>query len=135
MRILITTAETPFVEGGGELHARRLRQVLRDHGHQVELFAFPMVKQLPRQIESEIDYCQQLHVETLGGERIDRVIGLNIVPHTQERTVIQHYSKGSQVNLDVDLVARYLETLLLNMDDSARSRLNMDMLARAGFVR
>ncbi len=65
----------------------------------------------------------------------NRIIGLNIVPHTQERTVIQHYSKGTKVNLEVDLVARYLETLLLNMDDKDKSKVNMELLTRAGFVK
>ena len=65
----------------------------------------------------------------------DGIVGLNIVPHTQERTVIQHYSKGTKVNLEVDLVARYLEALLLNMDDSDKGRINMDLLTRAGFVK
>lgn len=63
------------------------------------------------------------------------VIGLNIVPHTQERTVIQHYQKGTRVNIEVDLVARYLETLLLNMDKDDVGKVNMDLLARAGFVK
>ena len=65
----------------------------------------------------------------------NRIIGLNIVPHTQERTVIQHYSKGTKVNLEVDLVARYLETLLLNMDDKDKSKVNMVLLTRSGFVK
>ena len=64
-----------------------------------------------------------------------RVVGLNIVPHTQERTVIRHYTKGSRVNLEVDLVARYLETLLLNMDDKDRGKVNMELLMRTGFVK
>jgi riboflavin synthase len=63
------------------------------------------------------------------------MVGLNIVPHTQERTVIQHYSKGTKVNLEVDLVARYLETLLLNMDDKDKGKVNMELLTRAGFVK
>lgn len=65
----------------------------------------------------------------------NRIVGINIVPHTQERTVIQHYAKGTKVNLEVDLVARYLETLLLNMDDKDKGRVNMELLARAGFVK
>jgi riboflavin synthase len=65
----------------------------------------------------------------------DSIVGLNIVPHTQARTVIQHYKKGTKVNVEVDLVARYLETLLMNMDDDAAGKVNMDMLARAGFVK
>ena len=65
----------------------------------------------------------------------DRIIGLNIVPHTQERTVIQHYSRGTKVNVEVDLVARYLETLLLHMDDRDKGKVDMELLARAGFVK
>ena len=65
----------------------------------------------------------------------NRIVGLNIVPHTQERTVIQHYAKGTKVNLEVDLVARYLETLLLNMDEKDKGEVNMELLTRAGFVK
>ena len=38
---------------------------------------------------------------------------LNIVPHTMTHTVMGDYQVGTQVNLEVDLVARYLERLLL----------------------
>lgn len=48
---------------------------------------------------------------------VNRVEGaefeLNIVPHTLENTVMGTYVPGSRVNLEVDLVARYLERLLL----------------------
>ena len=63
------------------------------------------------------------------------IVGLNIVPHTQERTVIKHYTRGTRVNLEVDLVARYLETLLLNMDESDKDKLDIDLLTRTGFVK
>ena len=38
---------------------------------------------------------------------------LNIVPHTMTHTVMGDYKMGTKVNLEVDLVARYLERLLL----------------------
>ena len=38
---------------------------------------------------------------------------LNIVPHTLAETTMQDYQPGTRVNLEVDLVARYLERLLL----------------------
>ena len=48
---------------------------------------------------------------------VNRVEGaefeLNIVPHTLENTVMGTYVPGSRINLEVDLVARYLERLLL----------------------
>ena len=38
---------------------------------------------------------------------------LNIVPHTLQHPVMGDYKVGTKVNLEVDLVARYLERLLL----------------------
>ena len=37
---------------------------------------------------------------------------VNIVPHTLERTIMGEYEVGSRVNIEVDLVARYIERLL-----------------------
>jgi len=36
---------------------------------------------------------------------------LNIVPHTLSHTIMGDYQKGTQVNLEVDMIARYLERL------------------------
>ncbi|MAH73715.1 MAG: riboflavin synthase [Cellvibrionales bacterium TMED49] len=48
---------------------------------------------------------------------VNRVDGnefeLNIIPQTLTHTVIDAYREGTSVNLEVDLVARYLERLLL----------------------
>lgn len=38
---------------------------------------------------------------------------LNIVPHTLQETIMDGYRPGSEVNLEVDLIARYLERLML----------------------
>ena len=38
---------------------------------------------------------------------------LNIVPHTLVETIIGDYQPGTRVNLEVDLIARYLERLVL----------------------
>src|SRR5690606_15820908 len=37
---------------------------------------------------------------------------VNIIPHTMQETIISEYRPGSKVNLEVDLIARYLERLL-----------------------
>ncbi|HDZ07581.1 riboflavin synthase [Pseudohongiella sp.] len=42
---------------------------------------------------------------------------VNIIPHTQQATVIHTYRAGQHVNIEVDLIARYLERLVLG--DSA----------------
>ena len=59
---------------------------------------------------------------------------INIVPHTQEQTIIKNYKPGTKVNLEVDLIARYLERLLSKADDSMGSGITLESLAKAGFV-
>ncbi len=41
-----------------------------------------------------------------------RSFEVNIIPHTLEQTIFKHYQPGTEVNLEVDLLARYLERLL-----------------------
>ncbi len=62
---------------------------------------------------------------------------LNIVPHTAAQTLIGHYRPGSRVNLEVDLIARYLERLLLGEAESpatAGSGVTLELLQRSGFA-
>lgn len=48
----------------------------------------------------------------------DNTFTVNIVPHTQEMTTISRWDVGHRVNLEVDVVARYLERLLSARDDA-----------------
>lgn len=50
-----------------------------------------------------------LTVNTVNGAEFT----LNIVPHTLEKTTLAFVSTGMRVNLEVDIIARYLERLLL----------------------
>ncbi|MCU7993898.1 riboflavin synthase [Shewanella glacialipiscicola] len=61
---------------------------------------------------------------------------LTIVPHTAGETTLISLQAGDKVNIEVDLIARYLERLM-NYDgkDNKSGGVTMDMLARAGFVR
>ncbi len=68
---------------------------------------------------------------------------LNIVPHTVRETIIDTYRLGSVVNLEVDLIARYLERLLLAgqlaeqapdpQHSSAAGGIDLALLAQHGF--
>lgn len=62
------------------------------------------------------------------------VVKINIVPHTQERTIINNYKPGTEVNIEVDLIARYLESLLMNASTEGSEGVNLELLARAGFT-
>lgn len=37
---------------------------------------------------------------------------INLIPHTLEQTTLQHLVPGARVNLEVDLIARYVERML-----------------------
>jgi riboflavin synthase len=66
------------------------------------------------------------------------VFDLNIVPHTMQQTVMGEYQPGSPVNLEVDLIARYLERLLLGdkaAEPNRDSRLSMSFLAENGYLK
>ena len=39
-------------------------------------------------------------------------ISINLIPHTIEVTTLKHLKQGSKVNLEVDLIARYVERML-----------------------
>ncbi len=56
---------------------------------------------------------------------------INIIPHTLEETIIKHYQTGTKVNLEVDLIARYLERLLPQAD----STISRDFLTQHGYIR
>lgn len=62
--------------------------------------------------------------------------GLNIVPHTLEETLIGRYREGTRVNLEVDLIARYLERLLLGegAHDPGAGGVTRELLQRRGFI-
>ena len=59
---------------------------------------------------------------------------INIVPHTQQQTIIKNYKPGTKVNLEVDLIARYLERLLMKQDDNMTNGITLETLAKAGFT-
>lgn len=64
------------------------------------------------------------------------VFDLNLVPHTMQETIIGDFVVGHRVNLEVDLIARYLERLLLG-ETAARPNsggISEAFLAEHGFL-
>jgi len=65
-----------------------------------------------------------------------RVFDLNIIPHTLQETTMSAYGPGSRVNLEVDLLARYLERLVLGdraADPNAQG-ITAEFLTEHGFL-
>ena len=65
------------------------------------------------------------------------VFELNIVPHTLQETTMGQFKVGTEVNLEVDIIARYLERLILGNKaaDATTSGISMDMLSEHGFIK
>jgi riboflavin synthase len=62
---------------------------------------------------------------------------LNIVPHTLQETTMGEFQAGRRINLEVDVIARYLERLLLGdkAAQPASGGVTLDFLAQHGFLR
>ncbi len=59
---------------------------------------------------------------------------LNIIPQTFEETVFSDYAVGTAVNLEVDVIARYLERLLQGEHAAHGGGLTLETLRDAGYV-
>lgn len=76
-----------------------------------------------------------LTVNAVSGARLE----LNIVPHTLDETIIRDYRPGTRVNLEVDLIARYLERLVLGEraadPQASATGITTAFLAEHGFLK
>ena len=73
-----------------------------------------------------------LTVNAVNGAEFD----LNIIPQTLAETIFGQYQPGTRVNLEVDVIARYLERLMQG-DEAARpgaGSLSMTTLAENGYT-
>lgn len=66
---------------------------------------------------------------------------VTLIPHTKDVTTFGTKRTGDTVNLEVDIVARYLETLIKNTEEktelneqSASETLNLNFLAKHGYI-
>ncbi|MBF6058049.1 MULTISPECIES: riboflavin synthase [Thiomicrorhabdus] len=89
-------------------------------------------KSLCRYIAAKGSICINgisLTVNKVDGCKFD----VNIVPHTRQETTIKHLQVGSKVNLEVDLLARYLERMMTAPQDEKASAITPEFLEQNGF--
>lgn len=60
---------------------------------------------------------------------------LTLVPHTLNNTTLNDWQVGRSVNLEVDIIARYLERLLSGGQSETSGGLTLATLAASGFVK
>jgi glycosyltransferase involved in cell wall biosynthesis len=94
MRIVIATAQVPFIRGGAEILAEGLLRALRSQGHAAEIVAIPFKWYPPERILEQVLACRLLDLSESGGAPIDRVIGLKfpayLIPHPHKVLWLLH---------------------------------------------
>lgn len=64
----------------------------------------------------------------------DNVINVAIIPHTYQNTVLKYLKRGDSVNIETDILAKYVEKLLKLNDNKTKSSISMEFLKENGFV-
>lgn len=95
-------------------------------------FGIRVPKDLARYIAHKGSVCVD-GVSLTVNEVNDNEFSLQIIPHTLQETIFSEYSVGDEVNIEVDIIARYLERLIKNEENA--SAISADFLARAGFIK
>lgn len=57
---------------------------------------------------------------------------VSIIPHTSEETILSEKKTGDTVNLENDIIGKYVERFL-NFDKTGKSNITMDFLSKYGF--
>ena len=59
-----------------------------------------------------------------------------VIPHTLENTTLQYLKAGSTVNIETDIIAKYIEKYLLSNNNitSKSTSVSIDLLERNGFL-
>lgn len=140
-RVNLEKALTPTTRLGGHLvsgHVDGVGEVVERYSDgRSERFRIQAPTQLAKYIAGKGSICidgVSLTVNSVEGA----IFALNIVPHTLQETIIGEYRSGSRVNLEVDLVARYLERLLQGEQAAAGSPqggITLGFLAEHGFMK
>ena len=93
---------------GGHLVTGHVDGVGRVVGRKGSEYAFQAPRSLARYIARKGSVCVDGVSLTVNRVR-GRTFEVNLIPHTLKVTTLQRLARGSKVNLEVDLLARYLE--------------------------
>ncbi|RQW85096.1 MAG: riboflavin synthase [Geobacter sp.] len=59
---------------------------------------------------------------------------INIIPHTAEHTTLRFRGPGDEVNIETDLIGKYLERLLSGKQTGGENGVSLELLAKSGFL-
>lgn len=97
-------------------------------------FTFSLPKDLARYVAQKGSICID-GISLTVNKVDDSSFSVNIVPHTLEMTTLGYREVGDAVNLEVDVIARYLERLMLGESKNPASVNYKKLLEDSGFVK
>lgn len=65
----------------------------------------------------------------------DKTFSVSIIPHTMAVTTLGQLSPGRSVNIEVDIIGKYVEKLLTPAPEAKSSKIDLAFLAEHGFLR
>jgi riboflavin synthase len=65
---------------------------------------------------------------------INNEVSLNIIPFTARHTTLNDLRVGDHLNIETDIIGKYVEKLLQNQDNKATDNITNELLARHGFI-
>lgn len=99
----------------------------REPGHRWEVVTFAMPPRLRRYVVLKGSIALDGVSLTVSG-RTDSTFSVSLIPTTLELTTLGARQPGDQVNVEVDVLAKYVESMLANgQDPSVRERPTEDM--------
>ena len=105
------------------------RMTARDDDARSIRMTFEVPGELSRYVARKGSICVD-GVSLTINEVSGNTFGLNIIPHTAEVTTMGAYEAGTAVNIEVDLLARYIERML----GSDAGGLSIDFLREHGYA-
>ena len=64
----------------------------------------------------------------------DEGFAVNVIPHTAAKTTLQEKRPGDEVNIETDVIGKYLERLISMNEKEEGSGVTLDLLAKNGFL-
>jgi len=108
---------TGHVDGIGELLA------IENHGKSTD-FIIQIPEELSRYVTKKGSIAADGISLTVNDLPAENHIRLTIIPHTVNNTNIRNWQTGQKINIEVDLLARYIERLLNFSDSTDRQTAN-----------
>ncbi|MFT5320707.1 MAG: riboflavin synthase [Pseudohongiellaceae bacterium] len=140
-KVNLEKAMQPQSRFGGHIvsgHVDGLAELVsRTQDGRSERLVFSTSSELHKYIAAKGSVC--LEGISLTVNQVDGLqFGVNVIPHTAEKTTLDLLQVGSKVNLEVDIISRYLERLLVEKKDGmgheVAAGITLDKLISSGFV-